>query len=419
VQVGVQVEKSGSLFSQETNLEKPNLRQPMPAQAATAASAAKPGSNSSFFDPVGYGGASMICLFIVAGGVVVARKEQEKRSDRRRRALMSASTLSPSSNGNAANTASPPWGWQQGRPAVASSEGFLMQAELDAFSTVLDKSNKPVLAILGGAKVSDKAQLINSLLDKKKVDKIIIGGGMAFTFLKVINKMEIGKSLYDEEGATMVNAIMKKAKASNVEIVLPVDFMCCELFGEGGAIQHSTLETGVPAGFMGLDCGPATIALNSEAVKASKTILWNGPMGVFEMASFEKGTKALVDDIVAATGNGAFTVIGGGDTATAAKKYGAETKALISQGSFKVQTTAPSMSFKWDMPKFAAVATSMAPAAAFATEGTNEILGIDTNLIPLLGLPTLLVANIAFNNWAQTQDNDDFFDELPPPPRSR
>jgi len=405
------MDRGGSLFSQETN---PNLRQPMPAQSITTPSSAQPGNNGSFFDPVGYGGASMICLFILAGGAVAARKEQEKRADRRRRAVMSASTLT--SNGT-------PWGWQfgakQGAPAGSSSEGFVMQAELDAFSTVLDRPKQPVLAILGGAKVSDKAQLINSLLDKKKVDKIIIGGGMAFTFLKAINKMEIGKSLYDEEGAKMAIAIWKKAKASNVEIVLPVDFVCSDKFGEGGTIRNGTVLTGVPAGFMGLDCGPATIALNSEAVKGSKTILWNGPMGVYEMASFEKGTKSLMADVVAATGKGAFTVIGGGDTATAAKKYGAETKALISQGSFTVQETAPSMKFKWDMPKFAAVATSMAPAAAFATEGTNEILGIDTNLIPLLGLPTLLIANLAFNNWAQTQDNDDFFDELPPPPRSR
>jgi phosphoglycerate kinase len=202
--------------------------------------------------------------------------------------------------------------------------GFLMLAELKAFAKVLDKPSKPVLAILGGAKVSDKIQLIKNMLDK--VDKMIIGGGMAFTFLKVLNNMEIGNSLFDEEGSKIVNEIMEKAKASGVEIILPVDFVCSEKFGEDGAIQTSTLEKGVPAGFMGLDCGPASIVKNAEAVKASKTILWNGPMGVFEMASFEKGTKALMDDVVAATGNGVITVIGGGDTATACKKYDTETK---------------------------------------------------------------------------------------------
>jgi phosphoglycerate kinase len=202
--------------------------------------------------------------------------------------------------------------------------GFLMLAELKAFAKVLDKPAKPVLAILGGAKVSDKIQLIKNMLDK--VDKMIIGGGMAFTFLKIINGMEIGTSLFDEEGAKIVNDIMEKAKQCGVEIILPVDFVCSDKFGEDGNIKNADMSTGVPAGFMGLDCGPESVKKNQAAVKASKTILWNGPMGVFEMGSFEGGTKALMDDVVAATKAGAITVIGGGDTATACKKYKTEDK---------------------------------------------------------------------------------------------
>merc|ERR1719162_2240107 len=149
---------------------------------------------------------------------------------------------------------------------------------------------------------------------------------MAFTFLKVINKMDIGGSLFDEEGSKIVEEIMVKAKEKGVEIILPVDFVCSSKFGEDGEIQNSTLAAGVPAGFMALDCGPETIKLNAAAVAKAKTIIWNGPMGVFEMASFEAGTKTLMDNIVAATQAGAVTVIGGGDTATACKKWNTEDK---------------------------------------------------------------------------------------------
>merc|ERR1719265_1631182 len=203
--------------------------------------------------------------------------------------------------------------------------GGLMSKELDAFAKVLDNPAKPVLAILGGAKVTDKIQLINNLLDK--VDKMIIGGGMAFTFLKVNDGTAIGGSLYDEEGAKIVPDIMKKAKELGVEIILPVDFTISDKFGEDGEIKEGvTKEDGVPDGFMGLDCGPKSIELNKAAVEASKTIIWNGPMGVFEMKSFEPGTKSLMDAVVAATEAGATTVIGGGDTATACKVYGTEDK---------------------------------------------------------------------------------------------
>jgi phosphoglycerate kinase len=202
--------------------------------------------------------------------------------------------------------------------------GGLMFKELDAFAKVLDNPAKPVLAILGGAKVSDKIQLIMNMLDK--VDKMIIGGGMAFTFLKVIDKMDIGGSLYDEEGAKLVPDIMKKAKELNVEIILPVDFTISSVFGEDGDIKEATKEGGIPDGFMGLDVGPKSQELNAAAVKSSKTLIWNGPMGVFEMASFEAGTKTLMDAVVDATGAGTISVIGGGDTATACKKYGTADK---------------------------------------------------------------------------------------------
>merc|ERR1712151_616667 len=196
--------------------------------------------------------------------------------------------------------------------------------ELDAFAKVLDSPAKPVLAILGGAKVSDKIQLIMNMLDK--VDKMIIGGGMAYTFLKIKDGMAIGTSLYDEEGAKIVPQIMEKAGKLNVEIILPVDCVISSKFGEDGEIKESTKEDGIPDGFMGLDCGPKSIALNAAAVRASKTIIWNGPMGVFELAKFETGTKSLMDVVVEATAAGTITVIGGGDTATACKKYDTEDK---------------------------------------------------------------------------------------------
>jgi phosphoglycerate kinase len=202
--------------------------------------------------------------------------------------------------------------------------GFLVAKELDAFAKVLDSPKKPVLAILGGAKVSDKIQLIDNLLDK--VDMMIVGGGMAYTFLKVNDGMPIGSSLFDAEGAKIVPGIMEKAKKKGVKIILPSDFVVSSKFGEDGEIKSSTKPQGVPDGFMGLDCGPVSIKENNEAIAAAKTIIWNGPMGVFEMKSFEAGTKKMMDKIVEVTKTGAITVIGGGDTATACKNYDTEDK---------------------------------------------------------------------------------------------
>jgi enolase len=202
--------------------------------------------------------------------------------------------------------------------------GFLVAKELSAFAKVLDSPARPLTAILGGAKVSDKIQLIKNLLDK--VNIMIIGGGMAFTFLKVLKGLEIGNSLYDEEGSKIVQEIMDKATQKGVEIILPCDFVCSSKFGEDGEIQTADEKSGIPVGFMGLDCGPKSIENNAAAIAKSKTIIWNGPMGVFEMGSFEKGTKAMMDKIVEVTKSGAVTVIGGGDTATACKKYDTEDK---------------------------------------------------------------------------------------------
>jgi len=204
------------------------------------------------------------------------------------------------------------------------ASGFLVAKELDAFAKVLDSPAKPVLAILGGAKVSDKIQLIKNMLDK--VDLMIIGGGMAYTFLKVLKDMPIGSSLYDEEGAKIVPEIMKLAEEKNVKITLPVDFKCSSKFGEDGEQADADETKGVPEGMMGLDCGPKSIAMNKEVIMSAKTIIWNGPMGVFEMASFEAGTKSMMDAVVEGTKAGIVTVIGGGDTATCCKKYDTEDK---------------------------------------------------------------------------------------------
>jgi len=204
----------------------------------------------------------------------------------------------------------------EGYPVKCS--GFLLDKELNYFAKIIDTPTKPVCAILGGAKVADKIQLIMNLLDK--VDIMIVGGGMAFTFIKEAG-VEIGSSLYDEEGAKLVPEIRKKAAEKGVELILPVDFVCSSKFGEDGEITMGDMKTGVPEGALGLDIGPKSIELNDAAIAKSKTIVWNGPMGVFEMAKFEAGTKRMMDKIVEVTAAGAISVIGGGDTATACKKY--------------------------------------------------------------------------------------------------
>jgi len=202
--------------------------------------------------------------------------------------------------------------------------GYLMKKELDAFGAVLDNPKRPLLAILGGAKVADKIQLINNLLDK--ADEIIIGGGMAFTFKKVLNNMAIGNSLYDAEGAKLVPELMKKAQEKGKKIILPVDYVCGDKFAADAQVKLADDASGIADGWLGLDVGPKSTAIFLDAIKRAKTIIWNGPAGVFEFPAFEKATKAMAEAIVTATQAGATTVIGGGDTATAAKKYGADKK---------------------------------------------------------------------------------------------
>lgn len=204
------------------------------------------------------------------------------------------------------------------------ASGFLLKKELTYFAKALENPDRPFLAIMGGAKVEDKILLIENLLDK--VNEMIIGGGMAFTFLKVLHNMEIGKSLFDEGGSKIVQKVMDKAKAKNVQIHLPVDVVTGSKFAEDAVVGAATVQSGIPADAMGLDVGPKTAEAFAAAVKRAKTIVWNGPPGVFEIESFSKGTKSMMDAIVEATAAGATTIIGGGDTATCCAKYKTEDK---------------------------------------------------------------------------------------------
>ncbi|KAH6990120.1 phosphoglycerate kinase [Ilyonectria destructans] len=203
--------------------------------------------------------------------------------------------------------------------------GFLMKKELDYFAKVIEAPERPFLAILGGAKVSDKIQLIDNLLDK--VNTLIICGGMAFTFKKTLENVSIGGSLFDEAGAKIVGDLVKKAEAKGVKIVLPVDYITANKFAPDAETGYATDADGIPDGWMGLDCGEKSVVLYEEAIADAKTILWNGPAGVFEFDAFAKGTKATLDAVVDGCQNkGKIVIIGGGDTATVAKKYEAEDK---------------------------------------------------------------------------------------------
>ena len=202
--------------------------------------------------------------------------------------------------------------------------GFLMEKELNAFAAVLEHPQRPLLAILGGAKIADKIPLITNLIEK--ADAIIIGGGMAYTFKKVLDGMEIGGSLFDPEGAKIVADLVAKAKAREVKLIFPVDFVCGDAFSPDANAQPADDVSGIPAGWEGLDAGPKSIALYREAILAAKTIIWNGPPGVFEFEKFSGASKAMAEAVAEATSRGATTVVGGGDTATAAKKFGVADK---------------------------------------------------------------------------------------------
>nr|WP_330399804.1 phosphoglycerate kinase [Peptostreptococcus faecalis] len=193
--------------------------------------------------------------------------------------------------------------------------GYLIQKELDFLGKSVENPDRPLLAILGGAKVSDKLGVINNLLEK--VDTLIIGGGMAYTFIKSMGH-EIGTSLLEEDKMDYAKEMMEKAKENGVKLLLPLDFIYADRFAED-AEPHVTEGRDIPADCMGLDIGPKTIALFTEAVENSKTIVWNGPMGVFEFENFAKGTRAIAK---AMSEVDAITIIGGGDSAAAVNQMG-------------------------------------------------------------------------------------------------
>jgi len=196
-------------------------------------------------------------------------------------------------------------------PAVA---GFLIEKETSIMGKALTSPDRPLVAILGGAKVSDKIGVINNLLEK--VDKLIIGGGMAYTFYKA-KGYEIGNSLLEEDKVDYAKEMLEKAKTKGVELLLPVDNVVAKEFKADA--EHMVVKENIPEGYMGLDIGPETIKLFSDAVKDAKTVIWNGPMGVFEMPAFAVGSKAIAE---ALAGLDATTIIGGGDSAAAVEQLG-------------------------------------------------------------------------------------------------
>ncbi|KAF9472600.1 phosphoglycerate kinase [Pholiota conissans] len=204
------------------------------------------------------------------------------------------------------------------------ASGFLMKKELDYFAKALENPERPFLAILGGAKVSDKIQLIDNMLDK--VNSLIICGGMAFTFKKTLNNVSIGNSLFDEPGSHQVTGLVEKAKRNNVKLVFPIDDVIADKFDKDAKTDVANDTTGIPDGWMGLDVGSETRELFKKTVLESKTILWNGPPGVFEFPAFAAGSKALLEATEEAVKRGATVIIGGGDTATVVAKFGDESK---------------------------------------------------------------------------------------------
>merc|ERR1719352_414975 len=209
--------------------------------------------------------------------------------------------------------------------------GLLIKKELAAFSMVLTAPQKPLVAIVGGAKISDKIKLINNLIDK--ADGVIICGGMAYTFLKVCHGMEIGKSLFDKNGADIVQGILDKAKEKKCEITFPVDWICGQEFKNDQELKTVTQEEGIPEGWEGMDCGPKSIKIFEQKIKKAKTVVWNGPAGVFEFENFSKGTYALLNAVAKLHASGGRGIIGGGDSATAAANAGMEDKvSFVSTG---------------------------------------------------------------------------------------
>lgn len=200
---------------------------------------------------------------------------------------------------------------------TAKCFGYVMANEIANAEKVMLKAEKPFTAVMGGAKVSDKILIIEQLM--KKVDHLIIGGGMTYTFVKAMGGT-IGSSLCEEDKLDLAKEILSKAAASGVKIHLPVDSIIADAFSNDAAIATAN-SNNIQQGWMGLDIGTNAVSEYSEIIKQSKTILWNGPMGVFEMSKFENGTKKVAEAIADATSNGAFSLIGGGDSAAAVSKF--------------------------------------------------------------------------------------------------
>jgi phosphoglycerate kinase len=200
--------------------------------------------------------------------------------------------------------------------------GYLMQKELDYLGGAITNPKRPYLAILGGAKISGKIDVINNLLDK--VDTLIVGGGMAFTFYKAMGK-EIGTSLLEAEKVDLAKEVLENAKKAGIKFLLPTDVVVASEFKNESPSSVVSIDS-IPSDKMGLDIGPESIKLFSSEVMKAKTIVWNGPMGVFEMDNFAKGTFAIAKALADATSNGAITVIGGGDSAAAISKAGLKDK---------------------------------------------------------------------------------------------
>ena len=205
------------------------------------------------------------------------------------------------------------------KPAVS---GFLLEKEIKFLGDAVENPVRPFVAILGGAKVSDKLAVVKNLLNK--VDTLIVGGGMAYTFLKA-KGMSVGKSLCEDEQLGYAKEMLAAAEAKGVKFLLPVDSVVADKFPaekDASDIQTQVVEGDIPDGWMGLDIGPKSIALFSEAVKAAKTVVWNGPMGCFEFAPLAKGTFGVCDAVACVKANGGVSIIGGGDSVSAVKKSG-------------------------------------------------------------------------------------------------
>ncbi|MGB3775565.1 MAG: phosphoglycerate kinase [Leeuwenhoekiella sp.] len=200
--------------------------------------------------------------------------------------------------------------------------GYLISQEIESLDKVMDSDDKPVLAILGGAKVSSKITVIKNILDK--VDDLIIGGGMAYTFIKAQGG-KVGSSICEDDLQELALEILKQAKEKNVNIHLPVDVIAADAFSEFANTQVEDIYK-IADGWQGLDAGPKSLEHFAEIVKKSKTILWNGPLGVFEIKPFSKGTIKLGEAIAKATENGAYSLVGGGDSVAAVKEFGFEDK---------------------------------------------------------------------------------------------